>query len=146
MNSDSVNSQACQLCHIVSPLCQTSFSPLCQVLHEKFTIWYGSIFAALFTFSVVCINLVVWAFIRLDGWKSAGQYLIYWLLTISRTNSKKCNCYMRKQSSMLSIPVCIASGAHNGYYVKLPVMITVLTMIGILIQSHKIGCKCCATV
>nr|DAU99083.1 MAG TPA: hypothetical protein [Caudoviricetes sp.] len=47
--------------------CQTSFSPLCQVLHEKFTIWYGSIFAALFTFSNVCIILVVWAFRRLNG-------------------------------------------------------------------------------
>uniref|UniRef100_A0AAU8BUH7 Uncharacterized protein n=1 Tax=Escherichia phage PMBT16 TaxID=3137282 RepID=A0AAU8BUH7_9VIRU len=47
---------------------------------------------------------------------------------------------------MLSIPVWIASGAHNGYYVKLPVMIKVLTMIGILIHPHKIDCKCCATV
>ena len=77
--------------------CQTSFSPLCQVLHEKFTNWYGSIFAALFTFRNVCITLIVWAFRRLDGQKSAGQYLIYWLLTISRTNSKKYNCYVRKQ-------------------------------------------------
>ena len=78
-------------------LCQTSFSPLCQVLHEKFTNWYGSIFAALFTCRSVCIILAVWAFRRLDGQKSAGQYLIYWLLTISHTNSKKYNCYMRKQ-------------------------------------------------
>lgn len=77
--------------------CQTSFSPLCQVLHEKFTSLYGSIFAALFTFSNVCISLVVWAFRRLDGQKSAGQYLIYQLLTISHTNSNKYNCYMRKQ-------------------------------------------------
>ncbi|VUF54406.1 hypothetical protein [Escherichia phage rV5_ev147] len=81
---------------VMSPLCQTSFPPLCQVLHEKFTNWYGSIFAVLFTFSNVCIILVVWAFRRLDGWKSAGQYLIYWLLTISHTNSKKYDCYMRK--------------------------------------------------
>ncbi|AXU22520.1 hypothetical protein Pr121lw_1 [Escherichia phage vB_EcoM-Pr121LW] len=66
-------------------------------MHEKFTILYGSIFAALFTFSDVCISLVVWAFRRLDGQKSAGQYLIYRLLTISHTNSKKYNCYMRKQ-------------------------------------------------
>ncbi|ATW61501.1 hypothetical protein 206_0150 [Phage 206] len=33
-------------------------------------------FAALFTFSNVCITLGVWAFRRPDGWKSAGQYLI----------------------------------------------------------------------
>ena len=52
--------------------CQTSFSPLCQVLHEKFTILYGSIFAAVFTCMSVCIILVVWAFRRLDGWESAG--------------------------------------------------------------------------
>nr|DAU99084.1 MAG TPA: hypothetical protein [Caudoviricetes sp.] len=44
---------------------------------------------------------------------------------------------MRKQCHMLSILVCIASGAHNGYYVKLPVVITVLTMIGILIHPPQ---------
>lgn len=37
---------------------------------------------------------------------------------------------------MLSIPVWIASGAHNGYYVKLPVMITVLTMRVIIRCTH----------
>lgn len=93
VNSEIWNSNSCY-CVI---LCQTSFSPLCQVLHEKFTNWYGSIFAALFTFRNVCIILVVWAFRRLDGQKSAGQYLIYWLLTISHTNSNKYNCYVRKQ-------------------------------------------------
>lgn len=108
VNSEACNSNNCYCIQCVEyaqcvtimsyyvTVCQTSFPPLCQVLHEKFTNWYGSIFAALLTFSNVCIILVVWAFRRLDGWKSTGQYLIYRLLTISHTNSKKYDCYMRK--------------------------------------------------
>lgn len=109
VNSEACNSNNCYCIQCVEyaqcvtimsyyvTVCQTSFPPLCQVLHEKFTNWYGSIFAALFTFSNVCIILVVWALRRLDGWKSTGQYLIYRLLTIYHTNSKKYNCYVCKQ-------------------------------------------------